>query len=60
MKKQLRFLFVLLILFVASDAMAQDRTVTGTVTAQEDGLPLPGVSVRVQGTTLGTVTDADG
>ena len=60
MEKQIQFLLVLLILVVASDAMAQDRVVTGTVTAQEDGLPLPGVSVRVQGTTLGTVTGADG
>lgn len=60
MTKHVRKLIVLLILFVASDAMSQDRVVTGTVTAQEDGLPLPGVSVRIQGTNLGTVTAADG
>ena len=60
MKKLVQGLFVLLLLHIASDAMAQDRAVTGTVTAQEDGLPLPGVSIKVQGTTLGTVTAADG
>jgi TonB-linked SusC/RagA family outer membrane protein len=35
-------------------------TVTGTVTASEDGSALPGVSVSIKGTTLGTTTDADG
>ena len=39
---------------------AQNRTVTGTVTAQADSQPLPGVSVVVKGTTKGTVTDIDG
>ena len=47
-------------MLVASAALAQDRTVTGTVIAKEDGLPLPGVSVKVKGTTTGTQTGADG
>lgn len=47
-------------MLVASAALAQDRTVTGTVTAKEDGLPLPGVSVKVKGTSTGTQTGADG
>ena len=58
MKKLLQSLFLLL--FVASQAIAQERTVTGTVTAREDGLPLPGVSVKVVGTNLGTTTGTDG
>ena len=58
MKKLLQSLFILML--VASAALAQDRTVTGTVTAKEDGLPLPGVSVKVKGTTTGTQTGADG
>lgn len=41
-------------------AVAQERTITGTVTGKEDGLPLPGVSVRLQGTSTGTSTGADG
>lgn len=39
---------------------AQDRQVTGTVTAADDGSPLPGVNVLVSGTNVGTTTDADG
>ena len=37
----------------------QQRTVTGAVTDQS-GQPLPGVTVIVKGTTIGTVTNADG
>jgi TonB-dependent starch-binding outer membrane protein SusC len=33
--------------------LAQTRTVTGKVTSSDDGMPLPGVSVVVQGTTKG-------
>lgn len=40
--------------------MAQERTITGTVTDQEDGRPLPGVTVRIKGTKIGTQTSADG
>lgn len=40
--------------------MAQNRTVTGTVTSAEDGEPIIGASVVVVGTNLGTVTDIDG
>lgn len=39
-------------------SFAQTKTVTGTVT--EEGIPLPGVSVTVKGTTEGTQTDFDG
>lgn len=39
---------------------AQVRTVTGTVTSTEDGSTIPGVSVVVKGTTLGTITNIDG
>jgi TonB-linked SusC/RagA family outer membrane protein len=40
-------------------ALAQQNQVTGTVTDQ-NGLPLPGVSIVVVGTTTGTQTDFDG
>ncbi|NJM26723.1 MAG: SusC/RagA family TonB-linked outer membrane protein [Bacteroidia bacterium] len=39
---------------------AQDRMITGRVTAAEDGTPLPGVNVIVKGTSNGTVTDVEG
>jgi TonB-dependent starch-binding outer membrane protein SusC len=58
MKKLLQSLFILL--FVATTAMAQNRTITGTVTSKEDGLPLPGVSVKVKGSNIGVSTGANG
>ncbi|MES2417407.1 MAG: SusC/RagA family TonB-linked outer membrane protein [Bacteroidota bacterium] len=54
MKKLILSLFVLL--FVAVTAMAQERTVTGTVTSQDDKLPIPGVSVKIKGQKGGVVT----
>ena len=41
-------------------AMAQDIQVTGKVTSSDDGADLPGVSVVVKGTTIGTATSVDG
>jgi TonB-dependent SusC/RagA subfamily outer membrane receptor len=43
-----------------SSVMAQDRSITGKVTAEEDGAALPGVNVVLKGSTTGTVTDVDG
>ena len=45
---------------VINTTMAQERTVTGTVTSGEDGSPLPGVNVILKGTSTGTITDVDG
>ena len=39
---------------------AQTRELSGLVTSGEDGSSIPGASVIVKGTTLGTVTDMDG
>ncbi len=39
---------------------AQTREISGKVTSSEDGTSIPGASVVVVGTTLGTVTDVDG
>ncbi len=39
---------------------AQNISVSGKVKSSKDGAPLSGVSVTVSGTTLGTVTDANG
>ncbi|WP_029274831.1 SusC/RagA family TonB-linked outer membrane protein [Pedobacter borealis] len=58
MKKLLQSLFILM--FFTVNVMAQDRTITGTVMSSEDKLPIPGVSVKIQGATGGTSTDANG
>lgn len=39
---------------------AQEKTITGTVTSADDGLPLPGANVVIDGETNGTTTDFDG
>ncbi len=46
-------------LLAAVTAMAQNVSITGKV-ADSNGEPLIGVSVFVRGTTIGTMTDADG
>ena len=40
-------------------SFGQQKTLSGTVSG-EDGVPIPGVTVIVKGTTLGSVTDMDG
>lgn len=59
MKKLLRFSLCLLVL-LSLKVYAQDRTVTGKVTAAEDKLPVPGVTVKVIGSSQATQTNADG
>ncbi len=44
----------------ASDSVAGKIRVTGTVTAEEDKTPIPGVSVLVKNTSTGVVTDVNG
>lgn len=39
---------------------AQERTISGKITGNSDGLGIPGVNVMVKGSTIGTVTDIDG
>jgi TonB-linked SusC/RagA family outer membrane protein len=39
---------------------AQEQQITGTVTSSEDGSPLPGVTILVKGSSMGTVTDFEG
>ena len=58
MKTALKSLLFLL-LFVPTIVLAQ-TAVSGTVTEQATGLPLPGVNILIKGTTTGTATDFDG
>jgi TonB-linked SusC/RagA family outer membrane protein len=39
---------------------APDRLINGKIVAEEDGLPLPGVSVKIKGSTKATTTNSDG
>jgi TonB-linked SusC/RagA family outer membrane protein len=60
MKRFLLFCFAVVFTLASTELRAQERTVSGRVTSSEDGSALPGVSVVLKGTTVGTVTDADG
>lgn len=55
----LTWLLTPLLVFTMSFSFAQEKTISGNVTDQ-DGLPLPGVSIVVVGTSNGTQTDFDG
>jgi TonB-linked SusC/RagA family outer membrane protein len=50
----------LMILMGSAVAFAQSRVITGTVISNEDNLGVPGATVLVKGTTIGTATDLDG
>ncbi len=56
-----KFMYMLMpfLVLCMSVSFAQEKTISGNVT-DESGLPLPGVSVLVVGTSNGTQTDFDG
>ena len=56
--KKIIFTIAMLSTLVANVALAQSRKISGTV--RDDQGPLPGASITVKGTTLGTSTDDDG
>lgn len=56
-----RLMLLLTCLFISIGMVsAQTLKVTGEVISEEDGLPVIGASVLVNGTTMGTITDFDG
>ncbi|MTI30043.1 SusC/RagA family TonB-linked outer membrane protein [Xanthovirga aplysinae] len=59
MRKVLLMGFVLLLAGL-TNAHAQEKKITGTVTSEEEGWELPGVNVVIKGTTEGTITDMMG
>ena len=59
MRAKQKGLLTLFLALIVQISFAQSKSITGTVSDQ-DGLPLPGVNIVVQGTTNGTQTDFDG
>ncbi len=54
-------LIIAVVLFFGTQLLyAQTKNLTGVVTSSEDGSTVPGASIMVKGSTLGTVTDIDG
>jgi TonB family protein len=40
--------------------LSKSRTISGTVTAKDDGTPMPGVTVKIKGTNIATQTNSAG
>jgi TonB-linked SusC/RagA family outer membrane protein len=58
--RKISLLLALLSFMGLQVVFAQTRELSGVVTSGEDGSSIPGASVIVKGTALGTVTDVDG
>jgi len=59
--KKITILIGLLLICATALFSQQARVITGTVTSEEEGgAPLPGVTIQVKGTTVGTITDSNG
>ncbi len=59
-RKNLNVLLMALALLLTNTAWSQVVSISGKVTDSASGEPLPGVTVIVQGTTIGTITNFDG
>lgn len=55
-----KLLFITVLVLCIQTAFGQAKTITGTVKSKSDGIPIPGVTVLIQGTSNGTTTDFDG
>ncbi|MEI7831201.1 MAG: TonB-dependent receptor [Prolixibacteraceae bacterium] len=58
--KKISLLLAFLCLIGVQLGFSQTREITGKVTSSEDGGGIPGASVVVKGTTLGTIADMEG
>ena len=59
MNKSLQILVIVFLFCSQQLAYGQNKTITGTIT-DDQNLPLPGVSIVIEGTTQGTISDVDG
>ncbi len=59
-QKNLKVFLFLVAILIATTGYTQVKTITGKVTDVQTGEPLPGVTIIVQGTTIGTATNFDG
>ncbi|MBD2700343.1 SusC/RagA family TonB-linked outer membrane protein [Spirosoma sp. BT702] len=58
--RQKLLLSLLCVCSICAYSWAQERKISGKVTLVDDGSSLPGVSVVLKGTTVGSVTDSEG
>lgn len=55
----LRLVTLMVVVLTSLNVFSQEKVITGTVKGEDD-LAIPGVTVFIQGTTVGTVSDMDG
>jgi len=60
MKSKFTWILTLFLVFAVQLSFAQEKTVTGVVTAKDYGDPVPGASVMIEGTKFGVETDMEG
>ncbi len=60
MRNNYRLFWRILLLLAPAQLLAQGLRISGRVTSDQDGQPVPGVNVVVKGTTTGISTDASG
>jgi TonB-linked SusC/RagA family outer membrane protein len=62
LQKRVKYQISLIIagIFLYISAHAQTVSITGKITSADDGQPIPGVSIKIKGTGLGTVSGIDG
>ena len=58
MRLRFKWIYTLILAFLVQFSFAQEKTVTGVVS--ENGMPLPGATVVIKGTSKGVSTDFDG
>ncbi|MCL2413668.1 MAG: SusC/RagA family TonB-linked outer membrane protein [Bacteroidales bacterium] len=58
--RKIMFLLVFLLLAAGAQVLQAQRTITGTVISAQDRLGVPGATVVVRGTAMGTATDVNG
>ncbi|MEM8521337.1 TonB-dependent receptor [Flavobacterium sp. PL12] len=55
-----KLLLISFLFFLVQVTFAQTKTITGTIKNNADGIPIPGASILIKGTTKSSVTDMDG
>jgi len=58
--RKLRFLLACLLLVGVGLVNAQSKSISGRVLSAEDGQPIIGATVKVKGTSIGTITNTEG
>jgi TonB-linked SusC/RagA family outer membrane protein len=54
------YTFLLILLFSCNALLAQQMTITGVVTSDDDKLPIPGASITIVNSSVSTITDYNG